>query len=148
MRTIGLGVFCSLLFVACNSNSKNSHALEEAVEGSTKEVELVGADVDVHGCKGSAGYVWSQLREDCIRVFEEGVTLLPIELDESEAVFAAFIVYSNDGRQIELFLPKEKASFLLQKTTKNTFEKDKYRFDEHSKELYIDGEAAYKEDAV
>lgn len=32
---------------------------------------LVGADRDAHGCIGSAGYVWSQTLEKCIRPWEQ-----------------------------------------------------------------------------
>ena len=31
---------------------------------------LLGGDRDEHGCIGSAGYVWSEVSQDCIRVFE------------------------------------------------------------------------------
>ena len=33
----------------------------------------VGADRDGHGCIGSAGYVWSEAVQDCIRLFESGI---------------------------------------------------------------------------
>lgn len=37
----------------------------------------IGADRDAHGCIGSAGYVWSQVREECIRPFEAGIRMAP-----------------------------------------------------------------------
>lgn len=147
MRVFILSVFCSLAFVACqNKNAEIGEEIKEAMRESEKEAELVGADVDANGCKGSAGYTWSKLREDCIRVFEEGATLLPVKVDESEAVYGAFILYSEDKSTIELFLPSLKESVLLQKTENDSYKLDSYRYDEREKTLYIDGQAKYKED--
>lgn len=147
MRVVVLGLFCSLFFVACNNNnSKNEEAFEEAMKGNETETELVGADVDKHGCKELAGYTWSRLNDDCVRIFEEGLTLLPVEIDESEPVFAAFVLYSDDKTQVELFLPSEKESIILQKVEDDGFEKDAYSFDEKKRVLYIDGKEEYKED--
>jgi hypothetical protein len=33
--------------------------------------QLVGNDRDVHGCIGSAGYSWCELKQKCLRVWEE-----------------------------------------------------------------------------
>ncbi len=32
---------------------------------------IVGGDRDEHGCIGSAGYVWCEVQQDCIRLFEK-----------------------------------------------------------------------------
>ena len=147
MRVFILGIFCSLAFVACqNQNSKTEEMIEEAMRESKADVDLIGADVDRYGCKGSAGYTWSQLRRDCVRIFEEGITLLPIQAEESEAVYAAFVLYSEDNTIIELFLPTEKESILLQKIESGVYEDGKYKFQEGEKILYIDGQAKYKVD--
>lgn len=144
MRVVLFGIFCSLFFVACNNKSEKEELLEETmIENKT---EVVGADVDEHGCKGSAGYVWSQLREDCIRIFEEGITLLPVEIDESEPVFAAFVLYDDEKTQVELFLPSDKESILLKKSADDYFENDVYSFDDKNQVLYINGNAEYKKD--
>lgn len=144
MRVV-LGIFCSLFLVACNNNSsKNEEALDETTKG--EETELVGVDVDKHGCKASAGYTWSQLQDDCVRIFEEGLTLLPVEIDESEPVFATFVLFNDDKTKVELFLPSEKESIILPKAGGDGFEKDSYSFDAKDGVLYIDGKAAYKED--
>lgn len=31
----------------------------------------LGGDRDEHGCIGSAGYVWCEVQQDCIRLFEK-----------------------------------------------------------------------------
>jgi len=35
------------------------------------EPQLVGGDKDVHGCIGSAGYSWCQIKNKCLRIWEE-----------------------------------------------------------------------------
>ena len=55
----------------------------------------IGADRDAHGCIGSAGYVWSQVREECIRPFEAGIRMAPAA--EPDATTAAYIVFAEDS---------------------------------------------------
>ena len=147
MRLILLSIFFAVTLVACqNKNTKSGEIIEEAMQEGMAEPELIGADVDSHGCKRSAGFTWSQLRGDCIKIFEEGMTLLPVDLKESEPVYAAFVLYSEDKSEIELFLPSEKESIVLQKTKENSYEKDAFRFDDNIKILYINGEVEFEED--
>ncbi len=40
----------------------------ELAKGGPKVIS--GGDVDVHGCVGSAGYVWCESRKKCIRLWE------------------------------------------------------------------------------
>ena len=35
------------------------------------ENKLVGGDKDEHGCIGSAGYSWCEIKQKCLRVWEE-----------------------------------------------------------------------------
>ena len=35
------------------------------------EEQIVGGDKDEHGCIGSAGYTWCELKQECLRVWEE-----------------------------------------------------------------------------
>jgi maltose-binding protein MalE len=41
-----------------------------AIETDTKDM-LVGNDKDAHGCIGSAGYTWCEVKNKCLRVWEE-----------------------------------------------------------------------------
>ena len=55
---------------------------EQAPKGPPKaeklpENPIVGGDSDEHGCKGSAGYSWSIVKNECIRLFESGIRLDP-----------------------------------------------------------------------
>ena len=60
--------------------------------------QVVGKDKDEHGCKGSAGYTWSTVLHDCIRLWEAGVR---IRSGES----SGFLIYSADSTFAEVFLP-------------------------------------------
>ena len=73
--------------------------------GTKKTGQATGADRDGHDCIGSAGYQWSEARKDCIRPFEDGVKMLPTTQSDTGAVYAAYIVFSADSAQAELFLP-------------------------------------------
>jgi len=42
-----------------------------------QDEQLVGADVDEHGCIGSAGYLWCEVKQKCLRTFEESCEELP-----------------------------------------------------------------------
>ena len=70
----------------------------------------LGGDRDEHGCIGSAGYVWCEVQQDCIRLFEKGIRTEAV--DGSTA--SAFIVFSPDSTRLELFFsdeqPNENAS--------------------------------------
>lgn len=88
-----LCLIASLLAVGCKEKPKTA---------------LVGSDRDEHGCIGSAGYLWSQALERCIRPFEDGIKLLPTEKQEGQsAVYAAYAVFPADSLHAELFLPKD-----------------------------------------
>ena len=76
----------------------------------------VGADSDNHGCKASAGYTWSELKQQCIRVFEEGAKLSPYDSDKTAAEFAAYVIFEENGNKAELFLPNEKPLILERKS--------------------------------
>lgn len=105
----------SLLFLlalfSCTNGSKTHHTTMN--ESSAKET-LVGNDADEHGCKASAGYTWSVLKNDCIRLWETGIQLKAIENKESFSTIATVII-GNDSTKAELFTSAEKGSILLDK---------------------------------
>lgn len=70
---------------------------------------IVGGDRDEHGCIGSAGYVWCEVQKDCIRLFEKGIRTESV--DDSNA--SAFIVFSPDSTQLELFFSNNQPNEIL-----------------------------------
>ena len=74
---------------------------------------LLGGDRDGHGCIGSAGYVWSEVSQDCIRVFEKGIRTESVRGDNR----SAYIVFSPDSSQVELFFSDRQPSEILERRT-------------------------------
>jgi hypothetical protein len=75
---------------------------------------VVGGDSDVHGCKASAGYTWSALKKECVRLFEVGTKLAHAE-DGKTYSTVAYVIF--DGNKAELFLDTQKESILLERKT-------------------------------
>ncbi len=88
---------------------------------------MVGNDADEHGCKASAGYQWSVLRNECIRIFETGVRLDPVAKDLEQSL-SAFVVIKTDSsdQEIELFVPYDEQTIIVKKEATNKWKNDKY----------------------
>lgn len=69
---------------------------------------------DTPDCNTSAGYVWSNLLNECVLPYEAGVTLLPIDetLDPRQA---AFLIFNKDETEAEVYIPGREGSFILQR---------------------------------
>ena len=72
----------------------------------------VGADRDAHGCIASAGYTYSVVRGGCVRVWEAGTALVPV-VPMGDPVLNAYAVQSENGTQVEVFLPGVEQGVLL-----------------------------------
>lgn len=111
--------------MACStSNKQNQDSLK--VE-SAQTPQMVGNDTDEHGCKASAGYRWSVLKNECIRIFEAGVRLDPVAKNLEQSL-SAFVVMKNDSndQEIELFVPYDEQSIILKKEAIDQWKNDKY----------------------
>ena len=104
MMSVCLACAGALLAGCGNSREKNAAAAAE-----TEKTEIVGDDKDEHGCIASAGYTWSEVQKDCIRLWEKGVRLASVD----DAENTLFIVFSPDSTQVELFFSEEDAPKFL-----------------------------------
>ena len=112
----------SIFFVSCDHILKDRGSEPEEIP--EKKVVL-GTDKDEQGCVVSAGYKWSLLRKECIRVFDEGYRLNPLnELKEEGTAISAFIIFNEDKTVAELFLPNSEKSFLLPKHEEGVYKSD------------------------
>lgn len=136
-------------FTSCNNNSKT----EDPEAEDTPEIveEVVGDKKDNHGCLVSAGETWSELKQDCIRIFEVAKRLNPIQNEtqnQEEAVFSAFVLVDSDENRAELFLPEsEKSTFILNKSDtseEGIYKNAEYKYDSEHAILYIDGKEKYR----
>src|SRR5574344_1503555 len=80
---------------------------------SSNKAKKVGGQKDRHGCLVAAGYTWSELRKDCIRLWEEGPRLANV-LDEN-ATTCAYAVFNGDSSKVEIFLPSVTSHPILEK---------------------------------
>lgn len=64
--------------------------------------QLIGGNKDEHGCLTAAGYTWSELRRDCIRIFEDGVRVDDPSLQPS---LTSYAVFAADSSRVEVFRP-------------------------------------------
>lgn len=71
--------------------------------------DLIGGDKDEHGCLKSAGYIWSEVQNDCIRLFEKGIRLTAVDKNPR----AAFIVFSPDSIRAEIFFSDDTSTQIL-----------------------------------
>lgn len=115
--------FCSIL-VSCKLTDQKS-AEEKIIANETLRDSSVVNDKDEHGCLASAGYVWSKINKECIKAFT-GVPLNPVANPDSEdESLSAYVLFSEDGNQAEVFLPKETNSIVLTRSAEGkpwTFE--------------------------
>lgn len=81
----------------------------ERLDHHPRQTPMPGSDRDSHGCIGSAGYVWSDARGECIRLFEAGIRTT------DEKGQAAYIVFSPDSSRAELFFSNGDPSELLER---------------------------------
>lgn len=99
----GLSFSCGKKVAEENKTSEKKEEVKPAV---------VGGDLDAHGCKPSAGYTWSALKKECVRLFEVGTKLAHAE-DGKKYSTVAYVIF--DGNKAELFLDTQKEPILLER---------------------------------
>ncbi|MBU4374326.1 MAG: hypothetical protein KJ714_07815 [Euryarchaeota archaeon] len=90
--SIGL-ILLVVLITACNSTKQDISS--ESNSFTPPEKPLVGGDKDEHGCIGSAGYVWCEAKQKCLREWEEPCSG-KMSLEEAIAI-AKDSVCAQDG---------------------------------------------------
>ena len=98
-----------------------------------QKAQMVGGDKDIHGCKASAGYTYSQLRNDCIRVFEQKIKLNEVSSDKSYTTSTA-VIFSKNMKKAEIFIPDGSAnSIILDRQGKSKV----WKSGKHIKDSYV-----------
>lgn len=142
MKKVTLMTMLIFALMACNNtNNKSSENTEEPTE---TEQTVVGDDRDDRGCLVSAGETWSELMQSCVQVFEIGQRLNPIDVSDSEAEISAFVLFNDDKSQVEVFLPSEKETTILEKGEEDVYGNDSLKYDAKDSTLHVDGEAKYR----
>ena len=141
MKKVFITVISMLALAACNNNAQQQ---DTAAADSTAQAQEAPATGDEHGCIPSAGQSWSQLRQECVQVFEVGTRLNPVEKKEGEAFISAFVLFNDDRSKAEIFLPNSDVeSIILDKAADGTYKADRYAFNDAEQALYVDGKKAF-----
>jgi hypothetical protein len=111
-----------LLFVVFNlvSCKKFDQEIEpELVKKQTFIDTVENSDKDENGCLTSAGYVWSQLNKECVKIYQSAIILYPYanQTNEDETL-NAYVVFSKEGgNEAEIFFPNTEKSHLFIRET-------------------------------
>lgn len=145
MKSINSIYLMALACVVMSCGGKKAETEEEQV--TAPEEMMVGNDKDEHGCIGSAGYTWSVVKNDCIRLFEDGVFLDKPNTDESVA-----LVFSNDSVSAEIFYTDKKETEILKRSESDktiwTKGNKTIKSDNNLWVLAVDGKVVYKQRPV
>ena len=91
--------------------TSDSNVKPTTVEETPTEV-LVGGDEDEHGCKASAGYSWCEIKQKCLRIWEEECEDEKIEETVKEAVTKILInKYNLEKDKVSVQVNKEVGDF-------------------------------------
>lgn len=137
MKKLTLVAFIIAVFTACENAQKKT---EDPIK---KQHSIVGSQKDDHGCIVSSGEKWSELKQDCVQVFNIGFRLNPIETEEGQAVISAFVLLNDDQSKVELFLPDDPTPKVIFRKSEGIYEDKTYRYDSNKSVLYINGMQRY-----
>lgn len=94
---------------------------------------VVGGDRDVHGCRASAGYTYSQIKNDCVKVFAQKIKLKEVGSDKSSTSMTA-VIFSKDMKRAEIFIAEGAAkSIVLEREGKSKM----WKSGSYIKETYV-----------
>ncbi|WP_419494951.1 hypothetical protein [Chryseobacterium bernardetii] len=90
-----------------------------------QQTSVLGGDKDAHGCIGSAGYTYSQIKKDCVRTFEQKIKLKEVA---TKGDYIAAVIFSKDKKNAEVFVKDgESRSIILTRAGKaKVWKKDGY----------------------
>lgn len=78
-----------------------------------KSNEEIVKDEDENGCLASAGYIWSKMNKECVKIYS-GIQLNPASNPTNEdETKSAFILFSENGNQAEIFFPDNTETIIV-----------------------------------
>ena len=110
-------VFLFSIIIGLSFSCAKKVSQEETTKTTTEETKpdvMVGGDSDAHGCKASAGYTWSEIKKECVRIFEVG-TKLEHAKDGKTYSTVSYVIFEKDGNKAELFLDTQKETIMLER---------------------------------
>ena len=138
MRKIVVAL-CFVVFWSCNQKAETAES--QLKQSKSVAPKPVGSDLDPQGCKASAGYTWSELRQECIRIFEVGTRFDPVDSNG----MSAFVVLDASAKKAELFTLLEKKPLILSQISEGKYTTGAWELQTHSKlaKLMYKGKVAF-----
>jgi putative hemolysin len=118
-KILFLTLLLALIISGCAINKNQANTDDK---NSQNGKQLVGGDKDEHGCIGSAGYSWCELKQKCLRTWEE-----KCEASTTDAT-ADWEIYKNDKLGYELKLPKTWVGYKITEGDNPTFSYSGFSF--------------------
>lgn len=117
-----------ILLTSCDYVLKKKEPIATVKIDSVPELGIA-IEKDKNGCVKEAGYKWSVIKDDCIRVVDEGFRLNPInDLSNLEPTKSAYVLLSEEKLHAEVFLQElPKSIFFSRNTIEDDFLEDNYK---------------------
>ena len=77
----------------------------QIIYGPVDTIRKIGVANDAHGCNEAAGYTWAEVRQNCVRLFEDGVQFTANAGQDS--TLAVYVVFATDSLKAEVFIPNQ-----------------------------------------
>jgi hypothetical protein len=112
-KKLVLILMSGLLLSGClTSSNKEAVTVTPTGTENISTEQLVGNDEDEHGCKASAGYSWCEIKQKCLRTWEEKCEEEIIEENVKEAVTKLLIEkYNWEEDKVSVQVNKEVGDF-------------------------------------
>lgn len=143
MKRITVVFMFAIFLAACNQKSDEQKNNTDAT--ATDSAHIVGNDIDENGCIGSAGYIWSDAKNRCIRIFEEGSRLDAV-LSGMDTTVSAFVVFPTSPKDsvAEVFVPSASGGLLLQKKSEANWSNDSISLTESNGNFILQSKSGWK----
>lgn len=139
MRKLGLIALSVFIFASCQNTQK------KVQEQDQEDSVTVGMEKNEHPCDAGTGSRWSIMKQDCIKIYDIGFRINPVENPKGKDVVSAIVLMSDDKSKLELFLPTDTLnSVILNKVENYTYQDATYKYDADKSLLYSDGKVIYK----
>ncbi len=148
MKKISLFFLFSIVLISCKQMSETETDPNDTTQ-KVKDTTVVGADQDENGCLASAGYTWSKVNKECVKIFT-GIQLNPTNDQANEdMVLSAYVLFNENGDQAEVFLPNEESVVLTKTSEDKTWSyKDYQLVGQNGYVLKKGAEALFKGDGI
>lgn len=90
-----VGVLCCCLSCTADAQHKQQTTAKETPV-------LMGSTRDEHGCIPTAGYTWSEIKQECVRVWEVGQTIY-YKKTTGRTYQGIFVIFSADSSRMESY---------------------------------------------